>query len=179
MVLACLNAPDTCVRLVIAADSFKPVSDLAAMTSRIVTIRIPALATREAELDPLLEAYGLDAAEEFGVGHIGFRPQDFGAHPCPQTSRPLEEIEDITPTLGSAASLGRLWRREAARDYPRSAIALGPAASPADVVIARSTIVALWSRRASRLVRECASPRASRIVGDLAIAVTRGGERAS
>ena len=63
------------------------------MISRIATIWIPPLATRASEIDRALEAYGLDAVEELGASHLGFRPRDLELIRANGVST-FEEIED-------------------------------------------------------------------------------------
>jgi hypothetical protein len=76
LVILNLRTPDTCVRLVVCADNAESIDRLAARISRIATIWIPPLATRSDEIDRVLEAYGIDAVEEFSAGSLGFRPRD-------------------------------------------------------------------------------------------------------
>jgi hypothetical protein len=76
LVILNLRSADTCVRLLVCASSMVSIDGLAARFPRISTIWIPPLATRAAEIERVLEAYGFDAAEELGAGHPGFRMHD-------------------------------------------------------------------------------------------------------
>ena len=68
--LANLNRADLRVRLMAALDSTGPVADLA-MHSRIAMLSIPSVTERLDELPRLLEAYGMDAADQLGTSWLG------------------------------------------------------------------------------------------------------------
>jgi hypothetical protein len=100
-----LRTPDTCVRLVACADNSESIDGLATRLSRIATVWIPPLTTRASEIDRMLEAYGLDAVEEFGAGHLGFRPQDLERLRAWGIST-FEEIEDDARRLVALRNYG-------------------------------------------------------------------------
>jgi hypothetical protein len=105
LVVLNLRTPDTCVRLVACADNSESIDGLATRISRIATIWIPPLATRASEIDSALEAYGLDAAEELGAGHLGFRPRDLELIRANGVST-FEEIEDEARRLVALRNYG-------------------------------------------------------------------------
>jgi hypothetical protein len=105
LVILNLRTPDTCVRLVACAGRADSIDELAARISRIATIWIPPLATRTDEIDRVLEAYGFDAAEEFGTGHHGFRPRDLERVRASGVST-CEEIEDVARRLVALRNYG-------------------------------------------------------------------------
>jgi hypothetical protein len=98
LVFANLRTPDTRVRLVACADCPASAAEIATMITRIVTISIPPIADRADEIVRLLEAYGLDAVNEFGAHVLGFRPRDYE---WARTGRfeDLHEIEDAARRL--------------------------------------------------------------------------------
>ncbi len=105
LVITNLRTPDTCVRLVACADSSESVDELVGKISRIATIWIPPIATRGAEFDRVLEAYGFDAVEELGAGHLGFRPRDLEKVRASGVST-LEEIEEVARRLVALRNWG-------------------------------------------------------------------------
>jgi hypothetical protein len=105
LVILNLRTPDTCVRLVACADRADSIDELAAKISRIATIWLPPLATRADEIERVLEAYGFDAAEDFGAGHHGFRQRDLERVRASGLST-FEEIEDVARRLVALRNYG-------------------------------------------------------------------------
>jgi DNA-binding transcriptional regulator YdaS (Cro superfamily) len=76
LLIAGLRLPDARVRLVATAATAEAATALTARVQRIATVALPPLAHREPEIEPLIEAYGRDAAAELGAPAPGFRAQD-------------------------------------------------------------------------------------------------------
>lgn len=105
LVILSLRTPDTCVRLVVCTGNSESIEGRCARIPRIATICIPPLATRTSEADRVLEAYGLDAAEEFGAAHPGFRPRDLEMIRASDVSS-FEAIEDAARRLVALRNYG-------------------------------------------------------------------------
>jgi hypothetical protein len=90
-VVAALRTPRLRVRLIAFAQTRAAAARIAARIPRIATICLPPLAERQAELDRLIETYGLEAAAELGAPGTGFRALD----PRWMRARGLRTLDDL------------------------------------------------------------------------------------
>jgi DNA-binding NtrC family response regulator len=72
---------------------------------RVVTIQIAPMAAREDEIDRLLEAYGHDAAEEFGTDCLGFWKHDLALARA-SGIKTLDEVEETARRLVALRNWG-------------------------------------------------------------------------